>query len=122
MALADIHARLGNTALYYIIAMALWGLWRYFRKQGMDGSYWGALVIGEVLIILQGALGAYMWFAGLRPGRTIHILYGVVSVMVIPGIYSYTKGGQDRRAILIYAISLLILVGLVLRAITTAGG
>jgi len=122
MTLTEFHARLGNTAMFFIIAMALWGLWRYFRKQGLDSSYWGALIIGEILIILQGGLGAYLWFIGLRPGRSIHILYGVVSALIIPGIYSYTRGDQDRRAILVYAVALLILVGLILRAITTAGG
>jgi len=47
MSLVEIHSRLGNTALFYSIALALWGLWRYYRRQGVESSYWGALVIAN---------------------------------------------------------------------------
>jgi len=120
MSLPEIHARLGNTALYYLIAMALWGLWRVLRRRGIDSNYWGALVIAEILILLQGGLGATMWLSGLRPGRTIHLLYGVVGALIIPGVYAYTKGESDRRVMLIYAFALLFGVGILLRAMTTA--
>lgn len=122
MSLPEIHARLGNTALYYLIAMAIWGLWRVLRRQGVDSSYWGALVIGEILILLQGGLGGYMWLSGLRPGRTIHLLYGIVGALIIPGVYAYTKGESDRRVMMIYAFALLFAVGILLRAIMTAAG
>ena len=122
MSLIDIHARLANTALYYMVLMALWGLWRYVRKQGVDGSFWGALVIAEVLLLVQAALGAFLWLSGTGQlaGRSIHILYGVVSILVIPGIFLYTRGEEQRRAMLVYALSFLFLVGIVLRAIMTA--
>lgn len=120
MSIAEIHARLGNTAVYYLVIMALWALWRYFRKQGMDSNYWGALAIGEVLILLQSGIGAYMWLVGLRPGRGIHILYGIVGLLIIPGLYLYTKGDDKRPVMLIYGITLLIGVGVLLRAIMTA--
>jgi hypothetical protein len=101
--------------------MAMWGLWRYFRKQGVDSSYWGALVIGEILIIAQGSLGAYMWITGLRPERNLHLLYGIASGLVIPSIFVYTRGADKRREMLLYAVGLLFMVGLVIRALTTGG-
>lgn len=119
MSIAEIHARLGNTAVYYLIIMGAWALWRYFRKQGMDSNYLGALVIAEILIFLQSGIGVYMWLAGLRPGRGVHILYGVLSLLVIPGLYLYTKGDDKRPVMLIYGIALLIGVGILLRAIMT---
>ncbi len=122
MSLPEIHARLGNTALYYLIAMAAWGLWRVLRRQGVDSNYWGALIIAEILILLQGGLGGHMWLSGLRPARTIHLLYGIVGALIIPGIYAYTKGESDCRVMLIYALALLFGVGILLRAIMTAAG
>jgi len=66
-------------------------------------------------------LGASMWLGGLRPGRVVHILYGVVSGLGIPAVYAYTKGREERAEMLLYAATLLVTVGLIFRAILTAG-
>ncbi len=121
MALGEIHGRLGYTALYFMVLLALWGIWRYFRKQGVDSNYWGALVVGEILILAQGLLGAYLYIIGERPERGIHILYGVVTALIIPGVYAYTKGDEERRVMLIYGSALIVSAMLILRAISTAG-
>jgi hypothetical protein len=122
MTLIDFHGRLGYTAMYYTLILALWGIWRYIRKQGIDGGYWGALVIAEILYILQASLGAFLWISGIGnlAGHGIHILYGVVSVLVVPGVFVYTHGDDRRRASLIYGLFFLFLIGIILRAITTA--
>jgi len=122
MSLPMIHGRLANTVILYCLALSLWAFWRFFRKQGVDSSYWGALVIGEILILVQGAIGAYMWLINaLRPERGIHILYGVVTALTIPAVYAFTRGRSDRRDMLIYATSMLFLFGISLRALTTGG-
>ncbi len=123
MTLIDVHGRLANTALIYTAIMALWGLWRYFRRQGVDGSYWGALVIAEILYVAQAALGAYLYFSGLGnlAGRGIHILYGVVAILVIPMMFVFTRGDETRRAVLVYGAGFLFLIGILIRAMATAG-
>ncbi|MGD9092045.1 MAG: hypothetical protein PVF74_04315 [Anaerolineales bacterium] len=120
MSLGEIHGRLGFTALYYIGILAIWALWRFFRKQGISSNYWGALAIAEILVLLQGALGAYLWLSGLRPGRGVHILYGIVAALIIPGIYLFTKGDEGRRVMLIYGIGLLVMAGIIWRSVMTA--
>ena len=52
MSLTELHARLGNTAVYYMVIMAGWGLWRFRISKG---QLLGALVIGEIIILLLGA-------------------------------------------------------------------
>ncbi len=121
MSLTVIHGNLANAALIYFAILAVWGLVRFARRQGIGSNYWGALVIAELLILAQGTLGAFLWYSGLRPARGIHILYGLVSGLVIPAVYVYTKGGEERREMLIYAVVALVTVGLILRAMTTAG-
>ena len=69
MALVEIHTRLANTIVLFCVIMAIWGALRFLRKKGLSGSFWGAMVIAEVLILLQGALGIYLWIMELRPGR-----------------------------------------------------
>ena len=121
MSLGEIHGRLGTTALYFFLILGIWGLWRYFRKQNVDSNYWGALIIGEILIVFQGLFGAYLWIIGERPGRSLHVLYGIVTALIIPAVYAYTKGDEKRPVVLIYAVSLLIGALLIIRAIVTAG-
>jgi hypothetical protein len=121
MSLVVIHGRLANTVLFYFLLLTIWGLVRFARRRGVDSSYWGALVIAELLILAHGGLGAYLWYSGLRSGRGIHILYGFVSGLVIPGIYAYTKGREARTEMLIYDLTTLVIAGLIWRAITTAG-
>lgn len=117
-----LHSRLANTVVMYAILMALWGFWRFFRKQGMDSSYWGGIVIAEVLILIQGALGVFMRISGILPARGwFHILYGVVAAISLPAVYMYTKGRDERRDMLIYAAIFLFLTGIALRAIATGG-
>ncbi len=119
----EIHGRLGNTALLYTAAMALWAFWRALRRQGVDGSYWGAMAIAEVLYLLQGALGMTLFLSGLGDlgGRYIHILYGVVSVLVAPALFVYTRGESSRRVMVVYGVGFLFLVGILLRSIATGG-
>ncbi len=120
MSLPELHDRLADTALLFFLLISLWGYWRFLRKQGLAASYWGALAIGEAILLFQSGLGAYLWVIGLRPGRTIHILYGVVSLMALPMAYVYTKGRTSRAEMLIYGTTSLITVGLILRAVGTA--
>lgn len=118
-----IHARLAYTVQYYVIAMMIWGLWRYWRKDGLNSSYWGSVIIAALLILVQGFLGSYLWLRGSRPFQEImHILYGLVGVIGLPAVFVYSKGRDDRRTLLIYALVFMALIGIFTRAIYTGGG
>lgn len=122
MQLSEVHARLANTAMIYCIIMAIWGLWRFFRGQGLSGGYFGAVVVAEILLAVQGLLGLILWFGAgtYRPGY-VHWIYGLVLVMGAPIVYAYTKGRQDRPEMLLYAVAFIVMIALVLRGIATAG-
>lgn len=118
----EIHMRLGNTAFYYAAIMTLWGFWRIIKKRGVDSNYWGAIVIAQILILLQGALGVYLYFfTDYRLARQVHVLYGVVSALVLPAAFAYTRGNQERRDMVIYGAVFLIMSVLTARALMTAG-
>jgi len=120
MGFPGIHALLANVVLYYFLALTVWGYWRFYRKQGLSPDFWGALVIAEGLLVVQFLLGGGLWLAGFRPARSIHILYGIVTLLTLPGVYLYTKGRTEKPEMLMYATISLITAGLVLRAISTA--
>ena len=120
MSLTLIHARLATTMLLFLTIAGVWGIAAYFLKRGITGSYWGILAVGEILIIAQVIVGTILWIQGARPARTIHLLYGVVAAIGLPGYYAYTRGQDDRRASLTYGLISLFLVGISIRAMTTA--
>ncbi len=116
-----IHERLATTALYYFLIIALWGYYKFFRKQSIDSSYWGILAIAEILVLGEALLGGYLWFSGFRPARGwLHILYGSLIPAMIPLAYAYTRGRAQRAEILVYGTVTIITAGLILRAIYTA--
>lgn len=129
MTLTDVHGRLSTTLVLYAVILGAWALFRFFRRQAPDSSYYGALVIAEFLALAQGVLGAILWLGlDLRPERGgVHLLYGITSVLVIPGIYAYTRGGSgdgkvnERVLSLIYGVALLFMAAIAIRGIATGG-
>ena len=121
MTLTDVHATLANACLLFSLIIAGYGFLLYFRRRGIDSNFWGTLAAGELLFVAQGVLGIILFAGGLRPARTlVHILYGIVLVITIPGTYAVTRGRDTRREVLIYAIIGLFLAGIALRAMFTA--
>jgi hypothetical protein len=77
------------------------------------------LAIAEILVVAQALLGGYLWIVGLRPGRTLHLLYGILVLLMIPGAYIYTRGRDDRPEVMIYGMVTIVAVGLIMRAMVT---
>jgi len=123
MTLPEIHGRLASTALLYIIILTLWAIWSLIRRQDINSNYRGALVVAEVLLLTHGALGLFMFIsrAGSLERGYIHILYGVISMLVIPGIFLYTREDEQRLSLLFYIAFLLALGGILVRAMMTGG-
>lgn len=117
-----IHGRLANTVMLYCLIIGAWGLWRFFRKQGVSSSYWGSVVIAELLVLIQGGLGIWLYAVGEAPARgAVHVLYGVVCAISLPAVYVYTRGRDERREMLLYGI-VAIFVGVIsIRAMLTGG-
>ncbi len=116
-----VHGLLANTVVLFTLLAGLWGLLLYLRNRSLDGGYWGILVIGELLILVQGLLGMVLLISGEQPERTVHFLYGVVAALTLPAAYGFMRGRDDRRAVLIYGALCLFLAAIALRAATTGG-
>ncbi len=118
-----IHNTLSNTVWLFFLALGLWGSYRGIRGQAVDGSYLGALAIGEGLFIAQAALGFILWLNGnnaniARP--SIHMLYGTFSLVFIPFVYMvWLRGDDSNRGQWVLAFTTLFMFGIALRSITT---
>jgi hypothetical protein len=112
----QLHERLSMTIVLFMVAMGFWGLFNYLRKRPVTSDYQGALIIGEVLILIEAVLGLAIFFSGLRPARTyMHILYGITAVIALPGAFAYTRGRDSQWEGLIYTCVCLFLAGLSIR-------
>ena len=122
MTLAEIHARLGNTAMLFALALGLWGLWLYLRKQPPSDSYFGGMVIGEILFVAQAVAGGALYLSRrtLGAAEPVHILYGALALITLPAAYAYLRTQNTRRESLMLGLAGLFLFGVALRAITTA--
>ncbi|MBX3010606.1 MAG: hypothetical protein KF832_03825 [Caldilineaceae bacterium] len=121
MSIVEIHTRLADSASLFIGVLGLWALFLWFRSRPLDGNWFGAAMIGELLLVAQGLLGAYLYYVmGLGvalPRPFIHILYGVVSLVTLPAAQSYFGQLEDEKVkALAMAAACLFLWGIVLRA------
>ena len=117
-----IHSTLSNTVWLFFLILGLWGMLRAARRQGIDGSYLGTLVIGQILYLVQGILGGLLWLNGFLPAVSspvMHVLYGVFATVFLPFVYFVLLKGDDAspRAQWSMAFASLFLFGVALRAI-----
>lgn len=116
-----LHDRVGNAAPLFMALVGLLSFINYIRGAGVDGSIIGAVIVGEIMMLVQATLGIILLVIGLWPGGWgIHFLYGSLSIIFFPALWVYTRGATDRRAALTWAVGGLFMMGLTLRAIGTS--
>jgi len=116
----ELHRVISITSILFFALLGIWGVLRAFRGKGVEASYLGALVIGEIVFLLQGVLGLILIISGARPGGTIHLLYGAVALLALPALFAFTKSDDSHQAQWYYAILTLLLTGIAFRAIATS--
>lgn len=115
----DLHSRLATALLLYLGVLGLWGIVLGVVGSGPTPSYRGALVIVEIAIVAQLALGVVTWLGRGAP-PWIHVLYGLALVLAIPLAATMVREGSPRRTALTLGIVALFAAGLVIRGMTTA--
>jgi hypothetical protein len=121
MEFATIGDAFTNTARLFFLLVGLWGVVRALRGLGVDGSYFGALVIGQGLFMLLLIFSLVQWARGFLPDRPgLHYLYAFFAVLLLPYIYmTVLKGDDSNKAQWIYAFVTLFLFGVADRMLVT---
>jgi hypothetical protein len=117
--MAQFHNILSNAVTLFTLAVTLLALFRLLRHEGLASDFWGTVVIGEGLIVVQAFLGGILFFTGSQPPQLIHYLYGALNVLTWPAAYAYAHDQDDQRQALIWTLVSVFLFGLSLRARTT---
>jgi hypothetical protein len=120
MSLIEIHDRLADTAVLFIAALGIWALILRFMGRRLDGTWFGAAMIGEILIVAEGALGGLLYLGGSESALErpfMHILYGIVALITLPAAQSYFGNLEDENIkTLAMAAACAFLWGILLRA------
>ncbi len=118
--LSNIHRGLAQSGILFFIALGVWALWLRIRSRPLDGSWYGAAAIGELLMIAEFLLGWVLYGQGLGGNLTrgfVHILYAVVAVITLPAAYLYLSRLQDENVkTILFAIVCFFLMEVVIRA------
>ncbi len=115
-----LHDRLATTVLLFMAAVGIWGLYTFVRGGVLSGSVSGALAIGQGLITIQVLLGTVIYLGDHRAGNVVHYLYGITAILVLPFVWSYARARHPRQALFFYSLVSLFIVGLAIRAMSTA--
>ena len=112
------HLLLGRSVVFFMLICGVWGVLAHFGWLPSDGRYYSTLVLAELLLIAQAALGVILLVDGRFPRDGIHILYGALSAMVLPTVHSFaTRRGWNPA--LPTGLASLFIFGLAIRAFTT---
>lgn len=118
-AIALLHDRLATSVLLFMAAVGVWGLWSFVRGGALSGSLAGAIAIGQGLIVAQALAGAALYLSGRRSSDSVHYLYGLTAVLVLPFLWTYLRARDQRQALLLYSLVALFVAGLAARGMTT---
>ncbi len=118
--LSNIHRGLAQSGILFFIALGLWALWLRIRSRPLDGSWYGAAAIGELLMIAEFLLGWLLYGQGLGGNLVrafVHILYAAVAVITLPAAYLYLSRLKDENVkTILFAIVCLFLMEVIIRA------
>jgi len=104
----------------FAILIALWSFLHIYQRRELEGGFWGAVVIGEILIVLQAILGFIMMAQGGVPARGVHLLYGILAILTWPAVFAFSRGGTGRKEAVYWGLVSLFLFGIASRAVMTA--
>lgn len=118
--MVELHQAVARSLVLYYAALGVWGLFLAWRKQPINPSYRGALIIGVVLGVVQALIGVGLLLQGAKPEDNLHFLYGASVILTLPLVLSYIADKKISRP-LVFGLATLFMAGLAIRAITTGG-
>ncbi len=120
-----LHDRLAVTTTWFMLIIGIWAVLLWLLQRPLAASWFGAVVVAEIAIIIQALVGAWLYLGvGLGPALPrpfMHILYGIVAVIGLPSAWGYFGNLQDERVkALAMAFTCLFLWGILQRASSVA--
>jgi len=120
--MAEIHALSARIVLVLVLVTAAWSVVVAATRRPVGAALAGGLVWVVVMIAASGLLGVVTALVGSPPADPLHLVYGVLAVLVLPGTWAITRNRADpRRTALILGVASIVQVILVVRLFQTGG-
>jgi len=120
MSLPFLHGRLATALVLFTLAAGVYGMVEYLHKKPVSPSYWGLIVFGNLLALVEGGLGGWMAVHGAQPDQGwLHVMYGVLAALWIPAIQLSRRNRSGRDETLVCALVSWLEFGIALRAMAT---
>ena len=116
-----VHDRLSNAVIFFMIVIGAWGFVSYLRGGELGGSLGGSFVIGQGLLTVQAVLGVVLLLQGGRALESLHYVYGLVMILLLPFAYTFVRDRYPRSGLLLCSTAALFIGALAFRAIVTGG-
>lgn len=118
--LLSMHASLPTTTLLLLGVLVLWGLVNIARGS-IARLYGAAMAVAELLLLSEFIIGVVLLLlSGRQPAQlALHLVYGLVAVLTLPGAVIYAHERSPRTTQVIYLMACFFLGGILLRALAT---
>jgi hypothetical protein len=120
--MAEIHALAARIVLVLVIVIAAWSVVLVAGRRPIRPALVGGLAWIVVLVAATGLLGIANAAAAGWPSDPLHIVYGVLAALVLPGAWAISQARPEpRRTVLVLAVASVVQVILVIRLFQTGG-
>ncbi|MCA9881347.1 MAG: hypothetical protein KC708_00170 [Anaerolineae bacterium] len=107
-ALVDIHGILFNMVILYSFLLGVYAIVLAVGNGSISGNFWGAIGVYVVLTAATFVVGIILILNGYTvasDGRIIiYILYMLFLIVIMPGLFSFLRGEDNRRAAIYFAL------------------
>ena len=112
------HQSLAVALFLEQVVFGVWALVLGFRGRPLGGTFFTVIVIDEVLLLIEAAIGLGLFFSGHTLKSNIHFLYGGLLAGLLPVVWVYGNRKPERGGYWL-GLCLLFMAGLIIRAATT---
>ncbi|MEW5991836.1 MAG: hypothetical protein AB1736_10905 [Chloroflexota bacterium] len=120
--MAEVHGLLARVALVLALVTAAWTVVLVAGRRPIRPALLGGFAWIVVLIAATGLLGVVLGLTAGWPADPLHLVYGVLAAVTLPGAWALSRTRPDpRRTVLVLAVAAIVQVILVVRLLQTGG-
>ena len=120
--MAEIHALVARIVLVLVIVIAAWSVVLVVSHRPVGAALAAGVAWVVIMVAASGLFGIVTAILGGPPSDPLHIVYGVLAALVLPGAWAIARTrAEPQRTAVILAVASVVQVILVIRLFQTGG-